>query len=251
MAKIVNIKPEPDMPAVTGRNALANAISELKRKRSALLVSVGMLDQADANITDAATKLEDAGKAVTAARAADTADAVGGLRKGLKGAVGTAAIKQARQYEDDCRDSFDVATAAKASVHAELITLAEAAALADNAVHVERNRLIANFIKDVIAEGEKLRRQVHVCKCVLTALITTASEVPPLDHQDQISVAARAKCAAEREAVVAADREAARLFLATNLVDTDRSTGEAAAQRLRAQLNQLLEDPSIELLEIK
>ena len=242
---------EVTAPADTGRDALSRAIAESKRRRGAMLQSVEMQHRAIAYVEQCAQKLEAASAGIITAKDKDASDTVRHLA-GAKGSVaGITAVKVARQAEADAQDEYGVAAAAKKRVDDDLVALAEAAALADNAVAVERNRLIGDFIRQTIAEGEELRRKAHVGKCLLTALIAAAGEAPPLDYQNQISEAAKSRLAGERDTAVAAEREAARLFLASGVNDGDRSAGEDAAQRLRAQLTKLLEDPATEILETK
>jgi hypothetical protein len=57
----------------------------------------------------------------------------------------------------------------------------------------------------------------------------------------------RIKCAADRDAAVADAKELVKRFMLANIADADRAAAEVACQKLRAQLNRLLEDPAAEV----
>jgi hypothetical protein len=192
-------------------------------------------------------RAEDTAAAVVAARTADRDDAIRALKTGKT--IDLAAVKQARQQEADAQDVYAVAQAAKQQLNDDLLGIAEATALADNDVFVRRNEIIAAIAEKLVDDGQSLRRRLHVTTHLLNTLLTIGNEEPPPDHQRQIGQATKTKCAADRVAPLAATKEAVRLFVASRQSPEDEVAAAAASQTLRARLQQLLEDPSIEIME--
>jgi hypothetical protein len=208
---------------------------------------IEMQARADEYVRQCAERLEAATAAVQTAKSVDAGDVVEHLKRGAKGTVGFAASRAARQAERDALDECDSAALAQQRVNTELLTLAEQAALSDNVTFIERNRLIADYIKQLIAEGESVRRRDYVIKALLSSLLAASAEVPVLDHDGQLSEPAKIRCQAERDQPVAEARELAKQFMLANVREADRVAGEAASQRLRFQISKLLEEPNTEI----
>jgi hypothetical protein len=241
MAKVVPLK-EAAEPA-SERARLSKAISDAKRKRDVLLTHREHMSRAEQLVAQTAAKVEAATAGVETAKALDADDIVKNLRGGTK-VVGMAAVRAARQAEADARDEYDGAVIAHKRLGDDLRIIAEGAALAANEIHVRRGELISGLIKELVAEGERVKQREYVITCLLSSLTAAAGEVPVLE---QMSEPIRIKCAADRDAVVAEAKELVKRFMLANVTDADRAVGEAACQKLGLSLNWLLEDPAAEL----
>jgi hypothetical protein len=231
---------EPD-----GRAGLAKAITDAKRQRSSLAEVSEVRSRTEESLARAAEKLEVATAAIEAAKTADCDDAI---RKGGK-TINIASLKAARAHVSDCQDEFDVASAAHARVQEDVRAAVEAVATADSAIFVERNKLISGLVKQLVDEGNELRRRLHARTVQLNMLLTVAAAEPAFDQP--IPDALRVRLNAERSAAIAEARDLIRAFMVARPDAGDQAAADAASAKLRDELGKLIVDPSTELSKEK
>jgi hypothetical protein len=223
------------------RVGLVKALAEAKRHRSNLVQVSEMRSRTEECLARAAAKLETATAAIEAAKTADCDDAI---RKGGK-AIGIAGVKATRAHATDCEDEFAVAQAAHARVQEEVRAAAEAVASADSNIFTERNKILSALGKQIVDEGNDLRRRLHIRTTLLNTLLTVAAEDPQFDNQ--ISDTLRVKFNAERSAAIADTRELIKNFMTTRPGAADQPAADEAAKKLRQQLGKLIENPNAEV----
>ena len=121
----------------------------------------------------------------------------------------------------------------------------EAVASADSAIFVERNKLISALVKQIVDDGNDLRRRLHVRTALLNTLLIVAAEEPPLDQP--IPDAQKIKGQGERSAAIAEARELIKTFMMARPDAADQAAADAASKKLREQLGKLIVDPGSEV----